>query len=187
MEIKIRHIQPQDHAAVHQIFLSTAVIKGTMRLPYDAIEATRKRLTYQEGTLQLVACVDDEVVGFAELVTFPQVPRHRHVGEINMITVHPEWRGQGMGQALMQALIDLADNWLQLNRLSLMVWTTNEGAIHLYEKCGFVIEGTMRNYVFNHGAYADAYLMGRIKDDILNASTAISEILSSGSKQMVYG
>lgn len=163
MEIKIRHIQSEDYAAVHQIFSSAHVINGTMRLPYQPLEYTQKRLGQSDEVIKLAACVDDEVVGYAELITHPHAPRHRHAGEINMIVVHAGWQGKGVGRALMQAMIDLADNWLQLNRLSLSVWASNETAICLYQKCGFVVEGVMKNFVFSYGKYTDACLMARIK------------------------
>ena len=63
----------------------------------------------------------------------------------------------------MQAMVDLADNWLQLTRLCLTVWASNERAMHLYEKFDFVVEGRMKNYVFREGGYEDACLMARIK------------------------
>ena len=47
----------------------------------------------------------------------------------------------------MQALIDMADNWLQLSRLGLIVWTDNKPAIALYQEFGFAVEGTMPRYV----------------------------------------
>lgn len=163
MEIKIRHIHAEDYVAVHQIFLSTHVINGTMRLPHQPPEYTQKRLAQSDEVIKLAACVDDEVVGYAELVTHPHAPRHRHAGEINMIVVHADWQGKGVGQALMWAMIDLADNWLQLNRLSLSVWASNKTAMCLYRKCGFVVEGIMKNYVFGNGKYTNACLMARVK------------------------
>ena len=162
MEIKIRHIHSEDYVAVHQIFSSAHVIEGTMRLPYQPLEYTQKRLAQSDEVIKLAACVDDEVVGYAELITYPQAPRHRHAGEINMIVVHAEWQGKGVGRALMQAMIDLADNWLNLNRLSLSVWASNERAMCLYQKCGFAVEGVMKNFVFSHGTYTDACLMARV-------------------------
>src|SRR5712691_4482721 len=50
--------------------------------------------------------------------------------------------GEIVGTALMTAAIDLADNWLDLSRLELTVYTDNEAAMRLYKKLGFVIEGT---------------------------------------------
>jgi len=59
----------------------------------------------------------------------------------------------------------LAEQWMQIERLSLVVWTNNPGAIHLYEKMGFAIEGTMPAYAFHNGRYLDAYVMGRLKQN----------------------
>ena len=162
MEPTIRHLQPEDHKAVHALFSEQDVINGTMRLPFAALEYTRKRLEPQDGVIKLVACIEGEVAGYAELITYPNVPRHRHVGEVNMIAVRHDLHGTRIGRALMQAMIDLADNWLQLKRLSLLVWTFNESAIHLYKKCGFEVEGKLPQYAFGHGDYIDAYIMGRL-------------------------
>ena len=162
MKLSIRHLQSEDMDAIHEMLGSWTVINGTMRLPYPSVTYTRKRLEPAEGVIQLVAIADDEVVGFSELITYPNVPRHRHAGEVNMIMVREGWQNQGVGRELMLAMIDLADQWLQLTRLSLIVWTDNERAVHLYQQMGFEIEGTMPEYAFRAGGYIDAYLMGRL-------------------------
>ncbi|MDH3742516.1 MAG: GNAT family N-acetyltransferase [Hyphomicrobiales bacterium] len=162
MEIKVRHVHAEDYHSVHQIMLTDRVIRGTMRLPYQSLEHTRARLEPAEGATKLVAYSGDEVVGYCELGTYPDIPRHRHVGEIAMVAIHEAWRGKGVGRALMTAMIDLADNWLQLTRLSLIVWTTNTEAIELYQNFGFALEGTMPGYVFCEGKFIDAHIMGRL-------------------------
>jgi len=43
-------------------------------------------------------------------------------------------------------------------------YTDNAAAIHLYEKFGFVIEGTKRKYAFREDEYVDAHVMARVKD-----------------------
>ncbi len=162
MDIKIRRIKPEDYEAVHNIFSCKGVIQGTMRLPYEALEHTSKRLEPSDGKIQLVATVNDETVGFAELITFPTVARHRHVGEVNMITVRDDMQGKGIGRKLMQALLDLSDQWLQLTRLGLIVIDGNEPAIHLYQSLGFKMEGTMPAYVFRAGEYIAGHMMRRL-------------------------
>lgn len=163
MDITIRHVEAKDSEAVHQIFLGERVIWGTMRLPHDALDNTRRRLESGEGSIRLVAELNEEVVGFAELLTFPNVPRHRHVGEVNLIAVRDDRHGRGIGRKLMQALVDLADQWLQISKLNLLVWQDNHGAIHLYRQFGFEIEGTISHYAFRQGEYVDAHLMGRVR------------------------
>ena len=78
------------------------------------------------------------------------------------MAVHDEWHHQGVGSALLQAAISLADNWLHLLRLELTVYTDNEVAVRLYKKHGFLIEGTHRAYALRDGKYVDAYAMARI-------------------------
>lgn len=48
--------------------------------------------------------------------------------------------------------------------LELTVFTDNEAAIALYQKFGFVTEGTLASYAFQHGKYRDVHSMARIRD-----------------------
>ena len=69
----------------------------------------------------------------------------------------------GVGTALMQAAVDMADHWLDLLRLELGVFVDNEPAVRLYQRFGFVIEGTLTRYAFRAGTYADVYAMARFR------------------------
>lgn len=161
-EIQIRHVRDEDVDAVHRIIESAHVTRGTMRLPFHSRETVRERIRHVEGAIKLVAVQEGNVAGYAELLTSAEA-RHRHAGEINMVANHPDFRGRGVGRKLMESMIDLADNWLQLTRLGLIVWTSNASAIALYREFGFAVEGTMPNYVFVDGRYAGAHLMGRVR------------------------
>jgi putative acetyltransferase len=79
--------------------------------------------------------------------------------------VHEGWQGQGVGSALIAGAVDLADNWYNLRRVEIEVFADNEPAIRLYRRHGFEVEGTMRDYAFRLGAYADAHMMARIRPD----------------------
>ena len=79
------------------------------------------------------------------------------------MAVRDDWQGKGVGTALMEAALDLADNWLNLMRIELHVYVDNAGGIALYEKFGFEVEGTHRRFAFRDGEYVDAYSMARLK------------------------
>ena len=79
------------------------------------------------------------------------------------MSVHDEWQGKGIGKSLMDAGLDLADNWLNLTRLELEVYTDNEPAIRLYERFGFEREGRLRQHAFRDGRYVDSYMMARLR------------------------
>ena len=86
----------------------------------------------------------------------------RHVGSIGLF-VHTDYQNQGVGTALMKAMLDLADNWLMLVRVELEVFADNERAIRLYEKFGFEKEGLLRMTTVRCGQYADEYKMARLR------------------------
>jgi L-phenylalanine/L-methionine N-acetyltransferase len=162
VETFIRHAEPDDADAIHRIMSGPKATAGTLQLPLQSVEYVRKRFSESpEGLYHLVACVEGEVVGHLGLETTPR-PRRRHVSILGM-AVHDDLQGKGVGTALMEAALDLADNWLNLTRLELTVYTDNEAAIALYEKFGFEVEGTHCSFAFRDGEYVEAYSMARLK------------------------
>jgi L-phenylalanine/L-methionine N-acetyltransferase len=125
MEITVRHSEPEDYKALHRIFSGPRAIAGTLQMPFPRTEMWRERLAETpEGLYSLVACVEGEVVGSLGLETSPTRWRMRHVGSIGM-AVRDDWQGKGVGTALMEAALDLADNWLNLMRIELTVYVDN--------------------------------------------------------------
>lgn len=123
MDVVIRHVTERDLEAVHEILTSPHVVAGSLRMPFAPLQQTRERLTPTRGIYQLVAEAEGRVVGFGELITFPDDPRERHVGDVNMVATHADWTGKGVGSAVLDAIVELADNWLGLARLGLFVFT----------------------------------------------------------------
>jgi putative acetyltransferase len=109
-----------------------------------------------------VACLEQELVGQLDIHTFPNRRRRRHAAKIGM-SVRDELQGKGVGTALLQAAVDLADKWLNLLRLELEVYSDHESAVRLYKRFGFAIEGTLVRYAYRDGQYVDAFTMARFK------------------------
>ena len=163
MDITVRHLEPEDYKALHRIFSGPKVVADTLQMPFPSAEMWRERLSEPpEGLYSLVACVEREVVGSLGLETSPTRWRMRHVGSIGM-AVRDDWQGKGVGTALMEAALELADNWLNLTRIELRVYTDSAAGIALYEKFGFEVEGTHRRLAFRDGEYVDAYPMAHLK------------------------
>ena len=163
MDITVRHLEPEDYKALHRIFSGPKVVADTLQMPFPSAEMWRERLSQPpEGLYSLVACVEREVVGSLGLETSPTRWRMRHVDSIGM-AVRDDWQGRGIGTALMEAALDLADNWLNLTRIELRVYTDNAAGIALYKKFGFEVEGTHRRLAFRDGEYVDGYSIARIK------------------------
>jgi len=163
MDITIRRAEPSDYEAIARILTYPKVIWGTLQVPFPSVEQWRKKIAEPpEGLYSLVACIDREVVGQIGLHTFPNQPRRHHIGAIGMV-VRDDWQGKGIGTQLMQAVVDLADKWLNLSRLELDVYPDNEPAIKLYKKFGFQVEGTQIGSAFRDGEYLDTLMMARVR------------------------
>ena len=67
---------------------------------------------------------------------------------INNIALRPQYRGRGYGTALMDHVLAEAKR-LGAKRATLEVRTGNTGARRLYERLGFYVAGTRRNYYTN--------------------------------------
>lgn len=64
----------------------------------------------------------------------------------------------------MEAILDIADNWLMLVKIELIVFADNESALMLYKKFGFEVEGIMKKSSICRGKYVDEIMMSRIKE-----------------------
>ena len=163
VNVVVRRAEPDDYEAFWRTFRGESVYSGTLQEPLPSREAWRKRLAEPvEGDYLLVACINGEVVGNAGLHQSSKRPRRAHAMWVGM-TVREDLQGKGVGTALMQALVDLADGWLNVFRLELTVFVDNKRAIALYRKFGFEIEGTHKAYALRAGEYVDAHFMARIR------------------------
>ena len=160
--IRVRRALQDDAEAIMAVFSSPRAMAGTLQLPYPSAELWRKRIGDQgPEDFVLVAEVKGEVVGNLGLHSAGRA-RRRHAAGIGM-SVRDDWQRRGVGTALLQAAIDLADNWLNYVRLELTVYTDNVAAIALYRKFDFVVEGTLVAYAYRNGRYVDAYSMARLR------------------------
>ena len=163
MAITIRRAEPDDYALVCEVFADESAYSGTLQTPFPSKERWRKMMSEPaDGDYLLLAFVDGEIAGHAGLHPASRSPRRTHARMLGM-AVHSRFQGKGVGTALMRALTDLADKWLNVTRLELTVFTDNERAIALYRKFGFVTEGTHKAYALRDGRYADTHCMARIR------------------------
>src|SRR5215212_1114252 len=70
------------------------------------------------GTVLAGSLRGERIVGEISLHISPTRWRMRHVASIGM-AVRDDWQGKGVGTALMEAALELADNWLNLTRIEL--------------------------------------------------------------------
>jgi putative acetyltransferase len=161
-DIIIRAAEPSDVPALTELHNQPRAYWGTLQTPFTSMAAREKRFAGRgDNEIVLVALIDDKVVGSAGMV---RETRHRraHAAGLGM-AVHDAYAGRGVGTALMQALVDVADRWWNIKRLELDVYADNPRAIALYERFGFEREGLHRAYAWRDGEYVDSLAMARLR------------------------
>jgi hypothetical protein len=113
--------------------------------------------------LLMVAQLDGKIVGAARLFSGVYGSKDRHVGEMGAFVLAP-WRNQGIGTALVQQALEWAGQ-RGLEKVVLSVFATNRRAIHVFEKCGFAVEGARRRQYKIAGQYVDELFMARFLED----------------------
>jgi putative acetyltransferase len=167
MSLVLRRVKPADAAAIAEQFADPDVFGGTLQLPYPSEELWAQRIAGMNppaagsNEMVLAAVLDDKAVGLAGLHPVGPAVRRRHAMSLG-ITVAKASQGQGVGDALMAALIDYADNWAQILRIELTVYHDNQRAIRLYERHGFAPEGRLKAYGLRNGVYEDVLAMARL-------------------------
>ena len=136
--------------------------KGEFTRTLEEQRYLMEQCIHQANCHILVALVDEQIVGHCSCGGSTRSATERTVGL--GIDVHPDYRGQGIGTALMQAMIEWAKDNPIVHRLELEVYTHNELGLHLYRKLGFVEEGIRREAYYKYGKYVDAVMMSMLFD-----------------------
>ena len=149
-DFSIRSATPEDEPALLAIQHSSAIHHATIdpdrwqATTLEDAEAARRfwhaRSPRSEGIVALAP--DGTVVGMIELwLKRPRDRRGARIPRIHVdlgLAVAPDWRGRGVGSALMRA----AEAWAReqgAERMTLDLDAANDGALRLYERLGYTV------------------------------------------------
>ena len=156
----VREANEDDGEAIKNVVNSVAsekyyVVPECSREDWDeAIREIKKR----KGLI-ITAQVDERTIGMAHLAR-GKFEKNKHVGFLGISIVN-EFRGMGIGTAMMNYIIEWARRQKGLEKISLPVFSTNEAAINLYCTFGFRIEGMSKKQYKIEGRYIDETIMGK--------------------------
>ena len=170
----IRDAVPDDAAAVLEYLKELAeepdiplnLQPGCVTLSVEEEARYLGSILESSDSIYQVAVAGEEIIGAIHCrcqtrLMAPQLVHH--VAELGL-SVRRDWRGNGVGTALMEGAIAWARATGFITRLQLEVYTTNTGAIRLYERLGFVHEGFRQHAIRRGGKYIDTYTMALLWD-----------------------
>ncbi len=81
------------------------------------------------------------------------------------IVIRPSFQRKGIAYEASKKILKIGFEKYGLNKIYLTVFEDNIGAIFLYEKLGFVYEGTLRNHIFVNNVYKNWKLYGILESE----------------------
>ncbi len=87
--------------------------------------------------------------------------------------------GKGYGSDALRSLLGFGFDQLRLERIELEVYDYNESARRLYERVGFVHEGTSRHALYSDGVFHDVHRMSVLREE-WTARRVAAEASSAG-------
>lgn len=143
--------------AILEIF-NDAILTSTALYEYQPRTAATIQAWFEakrKGGFPVIGLEDDDgvLMGFASYGTFRAFPAFKYSVE-HSVYVNRDYRGRGLGVALMRALIERA-RAQQYHVLVGAIDSTNQASCALHEKLGFAHAGTVRQAGFKFGRWLD--------------------------------
>jgi diamine N-acetyltransferase len=139
-----------------------------LNAPYRPVDSARHREWFEsirnrdDVTIFAIRDMEGRLVGTCQLLHRNPVSLN---AELQIRIGSPSDRGRGYGTAAVRQLLDFAFNDWNLHRVQLFVLEGNDAAIRTYEKCGFKLEGVLRQAVHIDGQYRNLIVMGVLRDE----------------------
>ena len=90
-----------------------------------------------------------------------------NVSELGLLIGNKNYWGRGIGYEACNLAISYGFEKMNLRKIYLAVYENNLNAKKLYEKLGFILEGTLRKQIMANNTYYDKYLMGLFKTEFI--------------------
>ncbi len=157
----IRYTEPDDEKYLREWLLDPSTLRWFPMADAVEVEDSANRwISFCRYRCSLTATIDGIPCGLATLYLQPY-RQLAHQCEMGIILCK-DFRGQGIGELLMQRLMDLAKNTFRIEILHLQVYGENP-AIRLYKKFGFREFGRQTRWLKNaEGVYSTRVFMERI-------------------------
>ncbi len=160
-EVTIRYTEPDDEKYLKEWLLDASTLRWFPMVDAVEVEDSASRwISFCRYRCSLTATIDGVPCGLATLYLQPY-RQLAHQCEMGII-LDKAFRGNRIGELLMERLMDLAKNTFRIEILHLQVYGENP-AMRLYKKFGFHEFGRQTRWLKNEqGVYSTRVFMERI-------------------------
>lgn len=131
---------------------------GELQISVEDEERMISQLDHNNEQAWFVAQYDNTIIGMCSVGLVRNSERYRHRADVAFLVLQ-KYCSLGIGSKLMQECIQ----WCQehaVTQMELEVVQNNQRALHMYQRFGFEITGTIPNALrYLDGTYANEYMM----------------------------
>lgn len=121
-----------------------------------------EKTIFESKDLKLAVCLieDDKYIGNVYMTDINMINRscHSHV----LIGDKAYW-GRGYAREALMLAIDYMFKERNIHRIQANILESNGASLRMHEKCGYKIEGMLRDSVYKNGHYQNQYILSLLK------------------------
>ena len=166
---RLRELERRDLAAINKWRNDPSLI-ACLGAPFRYINLDVDAAWYENylgnrGNAVRCAITNDESDDILGLVSLVSIDYMNQSALFNIMIGNASNRGKGIGTFATNAILSHAFRNMNLRRIELFVLESNERAIKLYEKCGFVYEGRKRAARYKEGKFVDLLMYSILRGE----------------------
>lgn len=169
-KIFLRAINMEDLEIVHKWHsdrdLYTSLVGPFKYVSKDAErEWLENKVKYSNQEINLMICLSNTAVPIG-MISVREIDWMVRKGHLTGIFIgDPTQRMLGYGEIALTLMLKHCFGDLGLNRIWTHILVEHEISLRLFNKCGFKVEGQLRDHAFKEGCYRDVFLVGLCADD----------------------
>lgn len=127
-------------------------------------EWLQNKSKYSTQEINLIICLQEnsQPIGLISVRVIDWFSKNGHLSGI--MIGESELRGKGYGVEALGLMVDHCFKDLGLNRLWAQVLEENDASRKVFEKCGFNVEGKLRQHTFKNGKFCNVLVLGICAD-----------------------
>ena len=144
-----------------------AHLLGGVFHPYTTEDIERWINFHNNNPEEVLLVVENKTTGMLiGHVGLYKIDRIAKKTEYGILLADDESRGRGYGTKATKLMVDYAFQTLGMHKVTAEVLSENAPSIAMFKKCGFSVDGCLRDDVYKNGRYYDVLTMSILKEDI---------------------
>ncbi|UCF38063.1 MAG: GNAT family N-acetyltransferase [Acidobacteriota bacterium] len=155
--VLLRRVRSSDARTIFDLVNDPDVVRWTTRIPHPypqggAVRFIRKaQRDWRNGHAFILGIVLKEEGQLAGIISLSGISHRHGCAELGFWLGQRYW-GQGLMTEAARGILQLGFETLQLNRIYASAFEQNHASRRVLEKCGFQVEGILREAVFRYDA-----------------------------------